>query len=1277
MDLDFKGIVKNLTQSAEERAVARALQLFSKGQLDKAISVLKEAQTKSPDDPAVLLELGRLLTHAGRAGEGVEAFRALLRRDSKSLPKVNEAIEELRARKAPAGALYDAVAEHHIRLDNPAQALLALERMKPEEIKAALHRHLPKYEQARKAAPKAKLNKTALLPAYHAALLHESLKEPDKAMRVYRDILRTNPEESQRILPRLEALAGRDYQNVEMRLQVSSMLLEAQRLDEAARNFGLALETTPQAARSIADQIGAHLAEGGEHQGLRWALVSALLAAGDAAAAIEAMRPLVAEGVLLDEIIGVLQPLASKEKAGSALRLLATAFTKRNQPLQALGPLLQASEEEGLASIQESLQELIEAHPGVMRAHQLLADIHLDAGRGGPAIDALKKAHDLAPKEGASLLPRVTRALLLDRGSREAHLMLADLQRQAGDAERAVVVLRHLLGASPDAAAEVLDRLGPLQAQGGGPRARIGLAEACLALKRLPEALQHLESVITSNPEMSAEFLHATGLLIGLAPDLAPRLVALLTTLEPRSPLPVAVHFARGEAQFQAGQLQASAASLREVLQSAPDRVQEVRAALEKFDRADPRAAEARYLLASIYLDQRDHEAAIRELNRPGPTHAALLAQVLRKYDEILAESPQDLAARAGLMQALLLSRQFDRALEIGRNTLKICDDETTARVSLGMAQALHEKGDADGAVRRYFTAYRRDKTLAGEVIEKLRRLLGVEGKHAFGCLALGKILAQEGRVAEALGALRSARESDPQLNESVLQELEGMVKQSPADPQPGLALIALLQEAGQHARAVQAISMHLDAHPDSAQRLAAHLDQILKAEPHHPLAQYELGRALQALGAHARAAERYREAAGLDGALAPMVLRRLQEILAADQACTPAWVASADILAARGQPLQAAERLAEAIARSPREAGGLLARLEELYEQNPGQGELAILFAEACVRGGEHARAARAYENAAAQDLAFCDAALKGISAVLEAEPRLAEAYVQRARTRLRLSQGEAALRDLSQAARLAPRLLPEILREIEAMAEQRPDWSHCTLQLAEMYDAAGRGDDAESLLSQRLQTVPSGEARLQILLRLARSAAERQDEQTARARMREAAGLASDRNAFLMRVHAMQIEMLRARVARLRDRSDLRASDSDDLMGAVQACVDLGTLDDALALLQAHGDILDAAAVRFLRATVALRRGDYPRAADQLKSLGPSPLLAHGALRAGNYALAIETLESLLARSADPPTRRLLERTYREMVAAELLGGSRRLQAETTLLFGEGATA
>ena len=124
------------------------------------------------------------------------------------------------------------------------------------------------------------------------------------------------------------------------------------------------------------------------------------------------------------------------------------------------------------------------------------------------------------------------------------------------------------------------------------------------------------------------------------------------------------------------------------------------------------------------------------------------------------------------------------------------------------------------------------------------------------------------------------------------------------------------------------------------------------------------------------------------------------------------------------------------------------------------------------------------------------------------------------------------------------------------------------------------------------------------------------------------------------------------------------------------MRACIELGTHAEADALITSHGDrCLDAAAHRALRGEVALRRGDYPRAAEQLRAAGPGPLLAFCALRAGDISLAITTLEALVARDADPRARAALERAYRDIVAADLLGGSRRLQAETSLTFGEGA--
>ena len=1268
-------IVRNLTQSAEERAIARALQHFSKGQIDRAIAVLKEAQQKSPDNPAVLLELGRILAHGGKGLESADAFRALLKRDPRALGKVEEALEELKARHAAVGPQHDAVAEHHLHRDDLPRALKALERMRPEDLRAVLPRHQSKYEQVRRGAKDGKLTKTILQPAYHAALIHETLKDVPRALGIYRDIARTNPEEAGRILPRLEAIAARDYQNTDLRLEIAALLIDAGRADDAAKQFGLALETNPRSARGIADAVATRIADRADAHDLRWVLVSALLACGDEEAGREAMRPLIQAGERLDDVIAALQPLTHREKSAPAHRLLAEAFLKRGQPLQAIGPLMQAAEEEGLVSVKEPLEALVAAHPELPRPHQLLADLYLEAGRGSEAVASIVQAHGLAPKESGALVPRLTRALQIDSTSPDAHRILADHLEASSEYPRAIIVLRHWLKVAPGEAAAALERLSRIASGSRDPRAALGAAEAAIHLERHEEALALLEPIAAEHPELSAEFLHALGLLAERAASLAPRLIALCETLEPRSPLPVAVHFARGQAQFSAGMTAAAAASFREVLQSAPDRIEEVRQALERFDRSDAAAAEARYLLASIYVDRRDHESAVRELRRPGPTHAALLERVLKRYERIVKETPDDLAARGGLMETLILARRHDRALEVGKETLAIRDDASTARVSLLMAEALLEKRDGDGAVRRYYAAYRRDPGLAPVVIDRLRSLLDAEGKQPFTCLVLGKVLASQGRAEEALEILKAARAGDPALNDSVLQEIEGLVRACPADPRPGLTLLALLKDAGQHARAVQVISTHLDAHPDSAQKVAAHLDEILKAQPDHPLAHYELGRALQHLNARGRAADRFRTAASLDAALAPMALRRLQEILIADPECVIAWLSSAEILEHRGQPLQAAERLAEAIARAPQDAESLLGRLEQLCQAHPAEGPMRLLFADASLKLGQHDRAVGAYGDMAAGDLEGASAALRGLDAVLEASPRHPEARIMRARARLRLSQNDGALQDLSEAAHLAPRLLPEILSEIEPLVGDRPSWSEGTLLCADLLILSGKRREAEALLQRRVEKTAARPARLQMRLRLARCASERQDDAAGRAHLEDAARLATDRNEFLQRVHELHLAGLRRRLAAAKARLERGEGTAADLESAALACVDLGRADEAHALVAAHAAVAGEDGLRQLRAAVSLARGDFPRAADLLRPLGPSPLLAFGALRGGDHALAIETLEALAARDADPRLRSLLERAYRDLVVADLFGGSRRLVAETSPAFGEGA--
>ncbi len=1280
MDLSsFKDLVKDLTQSADKRAVSKALKLYAKGQLDKAIEALKEGHEQSPESTEILFEMARLLTAANRAPEAADALRTILRRNPRSLERVNELIEEVRARHQNVSPLYDAVAEHFVRHDDLKNGFAAMERMKPDEIRGFAARHRGKWESIRKNAPDAKLAKASMQSAYFLALSHEALREYEQAAEIYRGVARTNPEEVARTLPRLEALLAKDYQNAALRLKVADLLLQTGHAENAAKQFSIALESDTRCAPAVARTIAAHLRTGKERPDLRFLLVSALNAAGDSAGALEAMRPLVEAGALLDEVTAALQPMAAGEKSGPARRLLAASLTRRGQPQAALETLLQIAEEEGLTAIREPLEALAAASPELARAHHLLADLHLAEGRTAQAVQCMRRARDLMPAEERVLIPKLTRLLEADGACPDAHLLLADLLlKNAEELERGVVVLRHLVSVSPGSAGQALARFaGILKDNPQAPRARIGAAEACLELKQFPLALEHFKESATAHPELTAECLHAVVLLAEAAPDLSPGIVEMLRSLEPRSPLPQAVHFALGEAAFHGGDPAGAAAAFRDVLQAAPERVEEVLQALERFDRDDPRAAEARYLLATLYLDRRDHAAAIAELSRGGSVNLPLLERVLAKYEEVLAASPDDDAARAGYVQALLLARRFDQVLAVGQEALKRRDDEITAPISITIGDALIEKGDSGAAVKRYYAAYGRDRKLLDRVTDRLHRTIRAEGSHALASLALGKVLGAEGKAVEAVEALRNASAADPKLRDTVLTELKGLQVSCPGDPQAGLLVLGLLREGRETHEALRTISSLLDSHPDLATVLCEHLEQILKAEPSQAFALYELGRALQAMRIYSRSAASYLAAFRQDAGLAPMILKRLYECVDAAPTAPDPYLAACAIHAARGKFQAATETIQQAFLKMPGEIDRLLPRLEEIWKQNRSSAQIALTFAYACLRARSYDKALVAFTEASQRDRTLFDATFEGFEAIVNACPKMGEACLARARAHAHRMRIDQALGDLDRASRLSPTLLPEILVEAEALRGRLPDSFPCAILLADLYVASDKENEATRLLKEEIEKGWGKNERLAMLVRLWRLALSAHDDEAARSHLEEAGRLAPDRSLFLSRVHDVHLAALRARAARLGDRTDKGSRRSADLQLALRALVDLGQVDEAQALLDRHAGGLEPEEASRLRADIALRRGDFVRAAEHLKSLGPSRALAFGAARSGDYALAAQTLEALAQESGDPALHVALGRAYRDMVQADLSGGRRPLQAETTLLFGQGAAA
>ena len=1279
MDLSgLKEIVRDLTQSAEQRAVARALKHYSKGQIDKAIETLIEARDKSPENADILFELARLFVLADRGGEAAEALRTILRRDPRAFQRAAEMIEELRARRARVGPLYEAIADHFVRLEDLPHALEAMERIDPQELRATLARHRGKWDTLRKSAPEAKLAKPSLHSAYFLALGSEVQRDFEMAGTIYRTIAGHNTEEMPRVLARLQALLARDYHNSSLRVAVADLCVLAGRMDEAVQQFGIALETDTRLGGGIADRIEAAMKETGEHPELRWTLTSAALAAGDARRALAAIRPLIEGGLLLDRAGPVLEKMAENDPSGEARGLLATAMMRRGQGHAALETLLPIAEEKGLAAIRGPLEALAAATPGSARACHMLADLHLSEGDTTRAVEYLRQAATLAPGESAILVPRLIQVLQKDPAAGEAHLLLSDRLLDSNERDRAVVVLRHLVREAPGAAAEALTRIAALLKV--DPRAahvRMAAAEACLELRRFPEALDHLAELAASHPQLAAEFLHSFCLLAEAAPDLHDRIAAALRTLEPRCPLPQAARFAIAESLFFGGDAAGAAAAFGQVLRDAPDQAETVRAALERFDRDQPQAAEARGLLACLHLDRQDHAAALAELARGGAPHPALLDQVLAKYEALVSTRPDDLEARCAWVEALRLGGRFDRVLEVGAEILKVRDDAGTARVSLAIGDAQRHRGDTDGAAKRWFAAYGRDPALANDAIARLRELAAAEGTQAIASLALGKILAGEKRSTEATEALRAAAAAEPKLRETVIAELERLQASSPGDPQPGLALLAMLHDGGDRPRALKVISGLLDAHPDLASVLAGHLEAVLKTDPQQPFATYELGRALQRLKFFPRSAALYLAAFRLDEGLAPMILKRLQECVDAAPTCPEPYLAACAVLAARGKFQAAAEKIQQALLKMPDESARLLPRLEEIGRQNRGNPTLQMVIAQAALRAEQYERALAAFGEAARGDPALTDAAFEGFEAIVGARPDLGAAWLERGRAHARRLRLDLALVDLQRAAQVDPGLAPEVLQEAQELRTRLPESCACLLLVADLLAAAGRDTESQAALRAEKDAGWSPTERLAILVRLWRLAAARQEDDEAQACLAEARRLAPDPNLLLARVHETYVTMLRASTRRLRSAGEHDSRRGADTEAVIRALVDLGDLDQAADILQERAGTLDRRQASRLRGEIALRRGDYSRALEHLREVGATRLLAFGAVRGGDPALAARTLETLLKENEDPALRAALARAYRDLMIADLNGGRQRLQGETQVTFLENQAA
>lgn len=173
----------------------------------------------------------------------------------------------------------------------------------------------------------------------------------------------------------------------------------------------------------------------------------------------------------------------------------------------------------------------------------------------------------------------------------------------------------------------------------------------------------------------------------------------------------------------------------------------------------DPDLDLAQHNLASVLLDQGDHEGALQPLRRyialvPAATlQRFLLAISLMALDrhaeaepvwrELLRLTPEDGRAHANLGVALKNLRRYAEAIEAYRTAMVLTPDEAAVMNNMGLS--LSQLGDRDEAAALW-----------------LRRAIRVKPDFADAWLNLGLVMRNQNRIDQAMAFCRGALAADP-----------------------------------------------------------------------------------------------------------------------------------------------------------------------------------------------------------------------------------------------------------------------------------------------------------------------------------------------------------------------------------------------------------------------------------------------------------------------------------------------------------------------------------
>ncbi len=538
-------------------------------------------------------------------------------------------------------------------------------------------------------------------------------------------------------------------------------------------------------------------------------------------------------------LIDICNQLEAAGQAHPAIDFVkASALAESGQYPGSAELMLRLTRDQGTSALaRESLEEVSRKYPQAAHLQLALAESYQDQGK----LEAMASALLAAIKHDKTMVPKVTDKLnqLLEKSPDNVELQMLQLE---------LLFQEKLLDKSLQKAEQIINRW-PDQK---GARAHLRLGQIALERGELTRAAGSLMKASELDNALSAEAgeslkrlleIDATSLpghyalarvlmhqrtfdqaieelmLAGEKdPRLAENIAADLRSIQKLEPANAKALLAEAQMDIILKNPDASLAALSQLMDIAPDNFARAEELYRKLLSANPDNFRINLAMARAYIINGDIDQAGQLIESAVGADPNLYEQAISLLRISQEKEPQNLSNQVLLARIYRLRANYQQSIELLKGVL--AGDESLAeavghelqaiisekpdlldaRYLLAELHRIHSQPEAE--IREYQAIYKADGNERAKILVKLEEMLSLNPDLVLAVILSSRILAEQGRFAEAVAGYMRACELDNAFRPIAAAELEKMLPASPKLPEIYEALGTVYFELGKFTQA-------------------------------------------------------------------------------------------------------------------------------------------------------------------------------------------------------------------------------------------------------------------------------------------------------------------------------------------------------------------------------------------------------------------------------------------------------------------------------------------